>query len=295
MCGQLASLARSNAAREATKPRPRRSFTLIELLTVIAVIAILTGLLLPVLASAKRAAYRIQCVNNLRQIGVALTLYVDDHNQYLAFGDSRRPYGATNRREVFWDAKLVPYVKGSTQLFHCPGLARFVSPEFRLVPGLPARRIATDDWSITDAEGILWPNRSYGYNGVGVGVLDPPPNTGWGLGLDPLLEVDAIFGSPRCMFRPASSVAMPADMIAVVDYDALADDDGDGDLHPSALYSLTMSGSHHRGRVNALFCEGHIDYRRTNSLTEISARQRWTFDHQPHPEAKLYFPAGGVD
>ncbi|MDB6022334.1 MAG: hypothetical protein JWQ04_2191 [Pedosphaera sp.] len=59
------------------------AFTLLELLVVIAIIAILASLLLPVLGRAKRSAYRVQCVNNLKQLGVAINLYADDHGDAL--------------------------------------------------------------------------------------------------------------------------------------------------------------------------------------------------------------------
>lgn len=78
--------------------RNRKGFTLVELLVVMAIIAILSAMLLPALATAKASAKKTQCVSNLRQLGLASQMYWDEHDN-LSFRYLR---GATNGGKLYW-------------------------------------------------------------------------------------------------------------------------------------------------------------------------------------------------
>jgi len=101
------------------RPGPRRAFTLVELLVVIAIIGILIALLLPAVQAAREAARRSQCVNNLKQIGVAMHNYVDTHKQ-LPTCELYRDTARSNNIETWYDAdkgssfmKLLPFMERS--------------------------------------------------------------------------------------------------------------------------------------------------------------------------------------
>ena len=102
----------SNVMNTGIKPvrRALRAFTLIELLVVIAIIAILAAMLLPAVGKAKETAKRISCNNNLRQLGMAMRMYVDDNQSTL-------PPHITSSR---WPDKFYDYYGKNLKVLLCP-------------------------------------------------------------------------------------------------------------------------------------------------------------------------------
>jgi prepilin-type N-terminal cleavage/methylation domain-containing protein/prepilin-type processing-associated H-X9-DG protein len=107
--------------------RRRGGFTLIELLVVIAIIAILAAILFPVFARARERARRTQCMSNMRQLGIALGMYIDDwHDRCFFFGHNRdlsrvkpaAPLGATIANR--WWNQILPYTGKGGDLLVCP-------------------------------------------------------------------------------------------------------------------------------------------------------------------------------
>jgi len=106
----------------------RSGFTLIELLVVIAIIAILAAILFPVFSRAREKARQASCASNLKQIALAMMMYVQDHDEVMVPGytETFRP---TPPRWLTWREVIEPYCKNS-QILNCPS-----TRDYPYVPG----------------------------------------------------------------------------------------------------------------------------------------------------------------
>lgn len=214
--------------------------------------------MLPALSRAKISARRVKCASNLHQLGVALRLYADDCQKYPSYQD-------TALRAGFWDFKLSNLAAGSQEVFLCPGNSSI-------------NRTVSSNWTPRGPFNRIYANASYGYNTYG--QAEGPSSDGYtsriSLGLGWGIEY-----APRLVAE--SIVVAPGDMIAIADCGPFIDDDGDGDVHPEALF-LTLTGAYHNHAANVVFCDAHVEYAKTNRWlargdTEL---RRWNNNHRPY-------------
>jgi len=211
----------------------QRGFTLVELLVVIAVIAILAALLLPALTRSKSAAKRIQCVSNLRQLGLATQMYWDDNN-----GACFR-YGGTvtNGGQLYWFGWMGAGAEGERPFDATQG-ALYAYLQGRGIELCPALNYAPSQFKLK-ANGAAY---GYGYNLY----FSAPPS-------QPAINISRV----NC---PTDTVLL-ADAAQVNTFQAPASKSNP--LLEEFYYVSTNRGEatahfRHAQRANAVFCDGHV-------------------------------------
>jgi prepilin-type N-terminal cleavage/methylation domain-containing protein len=132
-------------------PRKRGGFTLIELLVVIAIIAILAAILFPVFAQAREQAHKASCISNLKQLGTATAMYVQDYDETMPLGEVNLGFWSSSspvpadwsmyvspasqqKYQNFWANSLQPYIK-NYEVYFCPSAPVSTIPAFGVLPG----------------------------------------------------------------------------------------------------------------------------------------------------------------
>ncbi|HKS35597.1 MAG TPA: DUF1559 domain-containing protein [Verrucomicrobiae bacterium] len=261
----------------------RKGFTLIELLVVIAVIAILAALLLPALTKAKASAKSAACKSNLRQLGCALAMYVEDNRKYP--GPVLEDDGGLGIHAFTgWTEAIDPYIPGlaTVGVVDTTRDARYYYRQTILTcPAVPIDHVWISPWH------RAWVyQRGYGYNVMGSGWF---PGDVQQLGLGPLLvgRVRNESKAGAVVWISDTRVRAPGDMIAIAD--SYEKDMGNWNmLFPEAPWKPGISpfGAAHNQGANVVFCDGHVEYGKRKEWIKPTeaARKRWNNDNQPHPE-----------
>src|SRR5579871_1074133 len=137
-------------------PRRPRGFTLIELLVVIAIIAILSAILFPVFAQAREKARQTVCLSNLKQLGLAVEMYVQDYDETFPkeeFWDTSSPFSDY----YLWSSAncIQPYMK-NVDIYRCPSDS-FDAEFDAAYYGLPANRPPRSITYMANAISPFWP------------------------------------------------------------------------------------------------------------------------------------------
>jgi prepilin-type processing-associated H-X9-DG protein/prepilin-type N-terminal cleavage/methylation domain-containing protein len=270
------------------RQRVRLAFTLVELLVVIAVIGILAALLLTAISQVKGRALRIQCVSNVRQLGLALHQFADENYTYPLLSVNPKYDANTNIvRVATWEKAILPQLSTINRDWWQQGV--WTCPAFK------SKVVLHLDLA------------SYGYNAFGLSGTNVPANPiSFGLcGYPQLLELP-IGPNIVALMRPnvwpvvdtsvkEGAVVSPSEMMAIADGFV-----GSGDqlyagqnlfwrerVFLRGSFETATVYARHQGKANVVFCDGHVESPTLQFLfadTSDEALSRWNRDHQPHRE-----------
>ena len=262
-------------------------FTLIELLVVIAIIAILAAMLLPALSRAQAKAKQTSCLNNLHQIGLGLTMYVTDWNQYPG---SLSVQSSPDRYYYVWPPRTLKYLGNNRKAYYCPAAlpesAWDTNVNKTITGGVPPQG-GYDPFAINSRTRF-----SYGINDWGLGQSQLGNMSLPQLGLGGDINGGFYHGPVR-----DTTVVAPAQMIAVGDVPALKNANliqfnANMDPTDSTAGHTQWPSNRHDRHTDLLFCDGHTEKPRRNDVIDSAFgnvwRTRWNNDNKPHTEFNWY-------
>lgn len=224
----------------------RHAFTLIELLTVIAIIGILAAILVPVVGKVRDNARRSECISNLRQIGGALFLYAADNKNKLPPVSSTWPPSSV---ETTWGRAIWTYAGYSAQSYR--------NPENDLIGAVGADRNIFH-CPVSKREPVVAPGSSQALNGN---------RMSYGLNSFPLTRKIGWDGAYKSTAIPLADVTTPS-RTAMVNETSYALGGYEGFYQQSGLIP-------HAGGSNFLFYDGHVEGRAFATLPSSSNDILW--------------------
>lgn len=271
---ELTTMTRSSQ-RLVASPRERGNsqvgFTLSDLLVLTALVSLLAVLPFAAHGNGRTRSRSLSCLNNLRQLGVAMHLYVADYRQYPGC------LSVTTGYAYVWPQRLLGETSGQRQLFSCPAAPPNSWWDTNLNSTLGGTGpTGFDPYTVRNTSRF-----SFGYNDWGLSI-----NQNLGLGGD-------INGGFASVVTEAKVLA-PSQLIALGDLPATQNPAAisfNANLDPTdSAPSCQRPGNRHAFRTDLLFADGHTEAPWRNDIISPAAtnpwRARWNNDNKPHTELK---------
>lgn len=235
---------------EHAEPRGEKGFTLIELLTVISIIAILAGLILPALSSAKEKAKSIACLNNEKQLGLACILYADDANDRLPYnlGSAEIRQKVAQNQYINWSSTVMDWEAKNSDNTNTVLLTRGgIGPYTSRSPSVyrcPSDKVVSD---IQAQAGWTARVRSISMNAM-IGDAGEFSSSG------------ANTNNPTYkQFFKVTQVPKPAQIFVFIEEHPDSINDGYFLNKPDSKEWFDLPASYHDGAVNLSFTDGHLE------------------------------------